>query len=138
MYEEQKDLNLLQTPQPMKNIHQKALSQASFSMQENYSSTGTEEKDKDFKLSDYLQGFAKWNVKTISVNLEGHNDAASTLDYGSESGDDQSLSQRVGRALVQQAGVVIVRRKSSNKRFPLKKKKKLISKQESMANPSPT
>ena len=85
--------------------------------------------EKELKFSDY---FSKWNVKTISVNLEGSNDdgTSSTFD-DSETGDDQSLSQRVGRALVQQTGLVIVRRKSSNKRFPLKKKKRLIAKQES-------
>ncbi len=53
------------------------------------------EKATSMKFSDML---SKWNVRTISVNLEGSVDdgTSSTFD-DSESGDDPSLSSRVGR-----------------------------------------
>lgn len=58
------------------------------SIQENQSQTSEDTRTpaKDFKFSDY---FSKWNVKTISVNLDNAaNDDGSTLDYESESSED--------------------------------------------------
>ena len=128
MQEEEETTNILKELERQGKIDDEKLTEQQITMSQESSSKKVE-KVTSMKFSDM---FSKWNVRTISVNLEGSVDdgTSSTFD-DSESGDDPSLASRVGRALAQQTGTVIMRRKSSNKRFPLKKKKRVVIKQDS-------
>ena len=128
MQEEEETTNILKELERQGKIDDEKLTEQQITMSQESSSKKVE-KVTSMKFSDM---FSKWNVRTISVNLEGSVDdgTSSTFD-DSESGDDPSLASRVGRALAQQTGTVIMRRKSSNKRFPLKKKKRVVLKQDS-------
>ena len=124
---EEEPSNILKELERQGKIDDEKLTEQQITMSQESSSKKVE-KVTSMKFSDM---FSKWNVRTISVNLEGSVDdgTSSTFD-DSESGDDPSLASRVGRALAQQTGTVIMRRKSSNKRFPLKKKKRVVLKQD--------
>ena len=80
---------------------------------------------------------SKWAIKTIEltldVNSQNEDGQTSTYDDGSDyrSETSDNTSQPRGREIVTENGTVVYKRQKSNRRFPLKKKKKITQRQTS-------